>query len=83
MTKAGYVVTLVSTGAVRLELDEVAVCEDKAKAIKTLEKMHREVLRDVKGYDIIDDDYEPDDYFEIQIDDDYGSTYHGEITKVK
>lgn len=77
MTKV-YVVVKISTGEDRLGLDETEVFDIYEKAKEYLEKLYHETLDDVADYDLLDDEL-GENYFVIQIDDEYDTQYYSRI----
>ena len=77
-----YVVTIVSHGEVVIELDGTYCFSSMKKARAKLNDCYENILEDVEGYDILDDDKEPN-YYSIMLDDDDGSVYEGYINEVE
>ena len=77
MNKVNIVVKI-STGEDRLALDETEVFDTYEKAKEYLEKLYHETLDDVEGYDLLDDEL-GENYFIVEIDDDYSTKYYGRI----
>ena len=73
-----HVVTLISSGEVKLELDETFVFADIEDAKDKLRELYKYVKKDVQHYPIVVDDFD-ETYFEVQIEDDYDTVFHGEV----
>ena len=77
-----YIVSTLSSGEVRAELDRQKVFTNKEKANLFFKECYQDLIKMVKGYEILENENRKD-YFHIQIDDDQGTVYVGEMRETE
>lgn len=77
-----YNVIIISHGEILLSLDGVYTFTSEKDARKKLKERYNNVLSDVVGYEITDEEF-GDKYYRVEIDDDEGSIYEGYIRKTE
>lgn len=77
-----YNVIIISHGEVPLSLDGVYTFTSEKDARKKLKERYNNVISDVEGYEITDEEF-GDKYYRVEIDDDEGSIYEGYIRKTE